>query len=641
MPWATGAFSRSNGTNTGSTLWASDRDDGTKITAARHDTHDQDLADGINATVAKDGSNTYAVSSGTDTISLTLTPAPSSYTAGMIVAFKAGGTNTGAVTINVNSLGAKAIQALGAAISANDITTNDVVELRYDGTQFQMISPVRSNDTGIANVVEDTTPQLGGDLDLNGNSITGYVLGTDVQAQGAVLDDLNTLGANSADSEFLVGTGAGAFAWESGATALTSIGGIGAATTDTLTNKTIDADGTGNVITNIGSSEVKSELISGQTEVTIAAGDTILLSDADDSGNLKRDTVQGILDLVSTSTYQNLIINGDMAIAQRGTSFAAPSNNDYTLDRWQVEHSSDAVFTVSQDTDTPNDLFINSLKVDCTTADASIGAAQYAILTHKIEGLNCRHLGIGTSGAATVTASFWVKSPKTGAHYMAFKNSANDRSYPASYTVSSADTWEQKEVTVTLDTTGTWLTTNGIGLHLQWPLLLGTNYHGTADTWAAGINLGASDIVNCLDNTANNFFLTGVMLTVGSTAPSTFVAAGGSYGAELDLCKRYFERLSAANGGPYGAGNCANTTLVDINIQTYQKRTSPTFSVSADSDFTGRGGSVNDTSVTLAMIGADDQLHRIRATGTGWTAGAAGEIKASNTNSYMDFDAEL
>lgn len=188
MAWSSGSFTRTNGTNTGSTLWASDRDDGTKITAARHDTHDQDLADGINATVNKDGSNTYATSSGTDTITLTLTPAPSSYNAGMIIAFKAGGTNTGAATININSLGAKTIQALGAGISANDITTNDVVELRYDGTQFQMISPVRSNGGGIASVVADTSPQLGGFLDANGNYIQTEKGGDIASASPLVVD---------------------------------------------------------------------------------------------------------------------------------------------------------------------------------------------------------------------------------------------------------------------------------------------------------------------------------------------------------------------------------------------------------------------------------------------------------------------
>jgi hypothetical protein len=260
MAWASGAFTRTNGTNTGSTLWNSDKTDGTKITSSRHDTHDQDLADGINASVTKDGANTHATSAGTDTVTLTLTPAATAYSAGMVVTFKAGGTNTGAATLNISGLGAKAIEALGAAISANDITADDLVSVGYDGTAFQMISPVRSIDTGIASLVADTSPQLGGNLDLNGNTITGLVIGTNAQAQGAVLDDLNTLGVNSADSEFLVGTGAGALAWESGATARASLGlAIGtdvqafdsdilkADTDDTLTAgfaSTADADGT-------------------------------------------------------------------------------------------------------------------------------------------------------------------------------------------------------------------------------------------------------------------------------------------------------------------------------------------------------------------------------------------------------------
>jgi hypothetical protein len=144
MAFSSGSFSRTNGTNTGSTLWASDKTDGTKILASRHDTHDQDLADGINACVLKLGTNIHATSSGTNTVTLTLTPAIASYSAGQTINFKAGGTNTGAVTLNVSSKGAKAIQKSGAALVAGDIAANDIVAVIYDGTQFQMISPART-----------------------------------------------------------------------------------------------------------------------------------------------------------------------------------------------------------------------------------------------------------------------------------------------------------------------------------------------------------------------------------------------------------------------------------------------------------------------------------------------------------------
>ena len=137
MAFSSGAFTRTNGTNTGSTLWAADKAAGIKITSSHHDTHDQDLADGINSCVMKAGTNTHATSAGTNTVTLALTPAATAYSAGQTITFKAGGTCTGAVTLNVNSLGAKAVQKLGAALVANDITSNDIVTVVYDGTQFQ------------------------------------------------------------------------------------------------------------------------------------------------------------------------------------------------------------------------------------------------------------------------------------------------------------------------------------------------------------------------------------------------------------------------------------------------------------------------------------------------------------------------
>jgi hypothetical protein len=258
----------------------------------------------------------------------------------------------------------------------------------------------------------------------------------------------------------------------------------------------------------------------------------------------------------------NLIINGNMALAQRGTSFASPSSGSYTLDRFYWNFSGSGAVTITQDTDVPTIAeagidFKTSMKIDVTTADASLGATDTYSIIQPIEGFNTAHLGFGASDAATVTLSFWVKSPKTGTHHVVFYNAAVNRSYPASYTVTSANTWEKKTITLSGDVTGTWVgATNGIGLNISFGLGVGSNYEGTADAWQAGILTSASGAANCMDNTANNFYLTGVKLEVGSTA-TDFVP--DDYSTALAKCQRYYQiaqRSSAA--GLWQSASTAN-----------------------------------------------------------------------------------
>jgi hypothetical protein len=257
--------------------------------------------------------------------------------------------------------------------------------------------------------------------------------------------------------------------------------------------------------------------------------------------------------------HRNLIINGDMRIAQRGTSFATVANGAYTLDRWRYNAVGAGAVTITQDTSVPSGTnFTHSLKVDVTTADASLAASdQYRLLT-GLEGYDTEHLNLGESGAVAVTASFWVKSPKTGQHTILFNNNAGDSTYPATYSVSSADTWEQKSVTVTMRTSGTWLATNLAALFVQFPLAFGSDYHGTVNAWNDSFEQGNSSNVNCMDNTANNFYLTGVQLEVGAAATDF---EHREYGGELARCQRYFHRLGevanevVAFGGSFTTSN--------------------------------------------------------------------------------------
>jgi len=231
---------------------------------------------------------------------------------------------------------------------------------------------------------------------------------------------------------------------------------------------------------------------------------------------------------------RNKIINGAMEISQRGTSFAAAANGTYTIDRFELQHSGAMVVTITQSTDVPNDTFQSSYKVDVTTADASIAAGDYAMILQKIEGYNVRDL-IGQ----TFTLSFWVKSPKTGTHCVSFRNSGVNRSYILEYTVSVANTWEYKTLTVTggLITAGTWDWTNGIGLNVFFTLTTGSVYQTTAGAWQTGNFLGTSSQVNCMDSTANDFFLTGVQLEPGPVA-TPFERR--PIGTEFALCQRYY-----------------------------------------------------------------------------------------------------
>ncbi|WP_143435966.1 hypothetical protein [Hydrogenophaga sp. IBVHS1] len=176
------------------------------------------------------------------------------------------------------------------------------------------------------------------------------------------------------------------------------------------------------------------------------------------------------------------------------------------------------------------------------TADASVAAGDEAKIRQVIEGYNARDL-IGR----TFTLSFWVRSSKTGTHCVAFKNAGADRTYVATYTVSAADTWEKKSVTVTggLITAGTWNWTTGVGLNVDFTLVCGSTFQTTAGAWQTGNFVGTSGQVNCLDNPSNLFAITGVQLEVGAVA-SPFEHR--LYGHELALCHRYFQRFQRGPG---------------------------------------------------------------------------------------------
>ena len=259
----------------------------------------------------------------------------------------------------------------------------------------------------------------------------------------------------------------------------------------------------------------------------------------------------------SLQGFRNRIINGDMRIDQRnaGASISLLSASGYAVDRWHTVAFGGAAggFSAQRVTDAPAG-FTNSLRITTTTADASITAADNYQLIHNIEGFNTADLGFGTASATSVTLSFWIKSSLTGTQSGSLINGPDNRSYVFTFTVSSANTWEYKSITIAGDTAGTWNTDNSTGISVRFNLGGGSNFQGTSGSWAAASRYAATGAVQLVGTLNATLQLTGVQLEAGSVA-TPFERR--DYGRELMMCQRYYQRLvsmtghtnSTANGG--------------------------------------------------------------------------------------------
>jgi hypothetical protein len=300
---------------------------------------------------------------------------------------------------------------------------------------------------------------------------------------------------------------------------------------------------------------------------SVAGTHTLTLPKA--TGNIATDATVGL-------GTKNLIINGDMRIAQRGTSTASISADGYyTVDRWYLDYlnSYTGVFTQSQDTDVPTGQgFANSLKMLCTTADLSLGVGDSLIFQQRFEGQNLQHLKKGSSNAESITLSFWVKSNKTGTYIAELYDSDNTRQISKSYTISSADTWEKKTITFAGDTTGAFDNDNNSSFVLDFWLGAGSNYSsGTLNTsWAAVTNANrAVGQVNLADATSNYWQITGVQLEIGENAtPFEY----RMYSQELAMCQRYYE---SGTRNFYGSTD-SSANIVSEETFKVVKRTTPT-----------------------------------------------------------------
>jgi hypothetical protein len=244
---------------------------------------------------------------------------------------------------------------------------------------------------------------------------------------------------------------------------------------------------------------------------------------------------------------RNLIINGAMQVAQRGTSGSVGAGFTFVLDRWSQRYQStdELAATVTQDTDAP-DGFSNSYKWTTTTGETAIASDEYVYVNYKMEGQDAQRLAYGSASAKSVTISFWVKSSVTGTYALALYQADGARIINKTYTIDSANTWEKKSVTIVGDTGGTINNDNGEGLRVIFHLAVGSdsksvdssswvNYVGGA--WGYGHNQDG-----VVTTTSATWQITGVQLEVGSVATEF---EHRSYGEELTLCERYYQVIGS------------------------------------------------------------------------------------------------
>jgi len=314
----------------------------------------------------------------------------------------------------------------------------------------------------------------------------------------------------------------------------------------------------------------------------------------------------------NNTTFRNRIINGAMVISQRGTSFTPGANAGvFTLDRWEYNaFSTTGAYSVAQSSTVPNGNFTYSSLLTVTATVAPSGADYYFYQT-KIEGYNIADLGWGTADAKAATVSFWARSSVTGTYSFHLINLGINLSYVATFTIASANTWQYVTLTIPGPTTGTFNTTNGVGIYAGIDLGQGSSRQTTANTWSSGASFycGTSSNVQWINNSGATFYITGVQLEAGSTA-SPFEYR--SYGTELALCQRYFLKTNPDNasrcGGMWGSmyttnsGHITGSLPVAMRVAPTAVRggTNDTFYVSNISA-TSAGTFSNFSSTTMAI----------------------------------------
>ena len=337
----------------------------------------------------------------------------------------------------------------------------------------------------------------------------------------------------------------------------------------------------------------------------------------------------------NNNPFRNIIINGDMILAQRATSASSITSSGYhTVDRWRPTISSAGTWTISQSTDVPTGQgFGYSQKFDCTTADASLSAGDYVVLQQRIEGQNLQYLKKGTSSAESTTLSFWVYATKTGTNIVELYDNDNTRQISQSYTISSTNTWEKKEITFAGDTTGAFGNDNARSLDVRWWLGAGSNYtSGTlSTTWTSSTNANrAVGQVNHADSTSNNFYITGVQLEAGTSA-SDFEFLPKD--VNTTRCQRYYQKSydletapgTATDSGAGWNGSSGDTAGNAAFLPPFKTtmRAAPTVTGYARDGTSGQGsyfrnGASGNGTLAAHMYGQNSVSIYV-GTGSGWS----------------------
>ena len=346
--------------------------------------------------------------------------------------------------------------------------------------------------------------------------------------------------------------------------------------------------------------------------------------------------------------FKNRIINGAMVIDQRNAGASVtPTNGQFTLDRWKARLSQTSKYSVQQSSTAPTG-FTNSLLATSLSA-YTVGAGELFVLEQVIEGFNIADLNWGTANAETVTLSFWVRSSLTGTFGGSLSNSARDRSYPFSYTINSANTLEQKTLTISGDTSGTWLTNSGKGIEVCFSLGAGSTYSNTAGAWAAGDYRSATGATSVVGTNGATFYITGVQLEKGSTATSFDYRP---YGTELQLCYRYYYKIfpGVTNSRLGAVGFTNSTTDAILNGQfPVTMRIAPTAleqsGTASNYRISAASGAANCSSVPTFNSGTNEFAWGVTFTvASGLTSGQAAIGNTGSTtgaSGYLAWSAEL
>ncbi len=384
------------------------------------------------------------------------------------------------------------------------------------------------------------------------------------------------------------------------------------------------------------------------------------LSKIDSDGIVANGITADSLNIGQIGGRRNLIINGAMQVAQRGTSATAMTNTYATVDRFRGFSNGSGAFTGEQYSMSNAELSTTghskALKMLVSTADSSIDAADYYALQYKFEGDDLQHLQYGSSSAKSFTVSFWAKSDTTGTYFLTVDKIANGQTayrLPIEYIISNADTWEYKTLTVSPTAGSTSFITSsagaigggtGHGLSLYFGFAWGTNYHGTNNTWAEG-SYGTNASANgWMSTVGNDFYITGVQLEVGTVATPF---EHRSYGEELALCQRYYVKItSSASNDSFGVGVNEDTTrCFTHHAFPVPMRADPTAveSTGTATDYEIRKpGTTVTCSAVPEFVRASEYGSLIRfIVSGGLTQGQGGQNRAANGNAFLAWSAEL